>query len=74
MYDRENPFSGYNTDQFGSWSVGAKLSFITKDKWIINGYVERSQLYYHGTPVGFQAGINIGRIIKSKKTDNENTE
>jgi len=74
MYDRENPFVKYNTDQFGSWSVGTKLSFITKDKWIINGYIERSQLYYIGTPASLQAGLNIGRIIKSKKTDKENTE
>jgi Outer membrane protein beta-barrel domain len=64
MYDRTDPY--YPTTDFLSWSVGTKLSLITKKNWIINASFERSQLYYTGTPSGMQAGINVGYIFKHK--------
>lgn len=56
----------YNEDVFASWSIGTKLSLITKKNWFINATVEGSQLYYSGRPKGIQAGIHIGHIFKSK--------
>jgi hypothetical protein len=58
MYDRTDPF--YNTDQFMSWSVGTKVTFLTKENFLLNLSGERTQLYHTGRPAGFQAGIHIG--------------
>jgi hypothetical protein len=67
MYDRTNPF--YETDQFVSWSVGTKLSLITKNNWMLNLSAERTQLYHSERPAGWQAGIHVGYIFKSKVTE-----
>ena len=63
LYDENHP---YNQDIFPSWSIGTKLSFITKNNLLINATVERGQFYYPGRPYGLQAGITIGHIFKSK--------
>ena len=67
MYDRTDPF--YNTDQFLSWSVGTKLSLLTKNNWVVNVSGERTQLYYSGRPAGWQAGVHVGYIFKSKSDE-----
>jgi len=64
MYDRTDPV--YNTDQFLSWSVGTKLSLINKNNMVVNFSAERTQLYYTGRPAGWQVGLHIGHIFKSK--------
>ncbi|MBL7856719.1 MAG: hypothetical protein JNM57_03445 [Cyclobacteriaceae bacterium] len=64
IYEEIQP---HDVDIFASWSIGTKLSLITKKNWFINATVEGSQLYYSGRPKGIQAGIHIGRIFKSKR-------
>jgi hypothetical protein len=64
MYDRTEPY--YNTDQFLSWSVGTKLSLLSKNNMVFNLSAERTQLYHIGRPHGLQAAIQIGYLFKSK--------
>jgi hypothetical protein len=67
MYDRTNPV--YNTDQFLSWSVGTKLSLLTKNNWVVNVSGERTQLYHPGRPAGWQAGVHIGYVFRSTRVE-----
>ncbi len=67
MYDRTDP--AYNTDQFLSWSVGTKLSLLSKENLVVNFSAERTQLYYTGRPAGWQAGLHIGYVFKSKSDE-----
>lgn len=61
------PDPQFNEDAFASWSIGTKLSLITKNNWFFNATVEGSQLYYPERPQGIQAGLHFGHIFKSKK-------
>lgn len=64
MYDRQlSPVGGHN---YGSWSVGSKLSFVSSKNWLVNASIERSQLYYPGRPHALHMGINIGYVFRSK--------
>jgi hypothetical protein len=63
MYDRTDPF--YNTDQFVSWSVGTKLSLLSRENFVLNLSAERTQLYHTGRPAGFQTGIHMGYRFKN---------
>ena len=63
IYDE---YHQHNDDSFVSWSIGTKLSLLTKNNWYINASIERSQLYYSGVPSGIQTGIHAGYIFKSK--------
>jgi len=63
LYDEGHP---YNQDIFPSWSVGAKLSFVTKNNWYVNATVEGGQFYYPDLPKGIQSGLNIGYIFRSQ--------
>jgi hypothetical protein len=63
IYDEGHPF---RFDTFPSWSVGTKLSLITKTNWYVHSSIEVGKLYHTGRPKGYQAGIHLGRVIKSK--------
>ncbi|MBX2962373.1 MAG: hypothetical protein KF687_07670 [Cyclobacteriaceae bacterium] len=67
MYDRTDPF--YSTDQFVSWSIGTKLSVLTKNNWVVNVSGERTQLYHTGRPAGWQAGLHVGYTFKAKNEE-----
>jgi len=49
---------------FLSGAVGIKAGLTFKDKWLLNAYCERSQLYFEGNPSGIQAGLNLGILLK----------
>ena len=62
IYDENNQYEG---STFASWSIGTKLSLLTRNNWYINASVERTQ-FYDPHPAGIQTGIQIGYVFKSK--------